>query len=112
MPQILRAIPINLKIREFNIRLVNVYSLAETDSSKNKRDSIYRLLDKVCQKHEKHKQFTVAGDFNGKTSLAFEKCCQNETDAIPNDDCNNNVACLKAFCMSCNCTYAQHTLTT
>ena len=65
---------INLKNHGFNIRLVNVYSPTETDSSKSKRDLIYRLLDKVCQKQEKHEQIIVIGDFNAKASLTFESC--------------------------------------
>ena len=94
-PQI---IAINLKILGFNIGLVNVYSPTVADSE-NKKDSFYILLNKTCQKLEKHEDFIVVGDFNAKASPAFKKCCYNEA-VIPDDDCNNNCIHLKTFCMS------------
>ena len=39
----------NLEIRRFNVRLVNVYSTTESDSSENKKNSFYMLLNKAGQ---------------------------------------------------------------
>ena len=44
-----RIIAVNLEIRRFNVRLVNVYSTTESDSSENKKNSFYMLLNKACQ---------------------------------------------------------------
>lgn len=58
-----RIIASNLNIHGFNIRLVNVYSPAESDSG-NKKDSFYRLLNKTYQKQEKYEKVIVVDDFN------------------------------------------------
>lgn len=44
-----RIIAMNLEIRRFNVRLVNVYSTTESDSSENKKNSFYMLLNKAGQ---------------------------------------------------------------
>ena len=43
-----RITAINLEIDGFNIRLVNVYLHKESDSSENKNDPFYKLLNKAC----------------------------------------------------------------
>lgn len=48
----------------------------------------------------KHEKFIVVGDFNVKTSLAFQKFGYDRTNVIPDDDCNSNGTHLKKFCMS------------
>ena len=95
-----RVIAINLKIHGFNTRIVNVYSPTETESSKGKKDSFYRLLKTACMKSEKHEKLIVAGDFNAKTSLALLKCCYDGTNTVFDNDCNDNGTRLKAFCIS------------
>ena len=95
-----QIIAINLKIHGFNIRLVNVYSLIESDSSENKKDSFSRLLNKAYQKQEKHEKQLAVTNFNAKSSLTFKKSCYDGTNVIPDDDCNNNGTHLKKFCMS------------
>ena len=92
-----RVIAINLKIYGFNTRVVNVYAPTETESSKSKKDSFYRLLKTACRKSEKHEKLIVAGDFNAKTSLALKKCCYDGTSTILDNDCNDNGTRLKGF---------------
>lgn len=95
-----RIISINLKIYGFNTRVVNVYAPTESDCSENKKDTFYKLLTKACRKKEKHEKLIIAGDFNAKTSLAYEKCYYGGTCVLPDDNCNSNGARLKTFCMS------------
>ena len=95
-----RIISTNPKIHGFNNRLVNVYSPAKSNNSENKRGSLYMLINKACQKQEKHEKLIVIGDFNTKTSLAFKKCCYDRTNVVPDDDCNNSDTRLKTPCTS------------
>ena len=94
-----RIISINIKIYGFNTRIVSVYSPTETEKNKTKKDSFYRLLLKACHKKEKHEKIIIAGDFNAKTSLAFQKCCYDGTILFSDTDCNDNGNRLKEFCM-------------
>lgn len=94
-----RLIAINLKVYGFNTKVVNIYSPTEAGSDSLK-DSFYRLLKKSLIKTEKHEKLIIAGDFNAKTSIAFEKCCFDGTNAIYDNDCNNNGERLKKLCIS------------
>ena len=91
-----RLIAANLKIYGFNTRVVNVYSPTES-GSEHQKDAFYRLLQKACKITKKHEKLIVAGDFNAKTSLVYDKCCYNGTNSITDNDCNDNGYRLKTF---------------
>ena len=86
------------RIYGFNVKIVNVFSPTESDESENKKESFYRLLNKACIKSEKHQKLIIAGEFNAKTSLAFQSGCYDGTTVIPDEDCNDNGTRLKNFC--------------
>ena len=88
-----------LKIYGFRIKVVNVYSPTENGSESSK-DIFYRLLRKSCSKTEKHEKLIVTGDFNAKTSIAFQHCCFDGTNAFYDNDYNDNGERMKEFCMS------------
>ena len=65
---------------------------------KIKKNLFYKLLNKTCIKNEKHQKLIIAGDFNAKTSIAFQKCCFDGMKIIPDNDYNENGSRLKNFC--------------
>ena len=93
-----RLMALNIQIRGFKIRMVNVYSPTNCDGSETEKDAFYRLLKKSCDKQDKHQKLVVLGDFNATTAVSLEK---NEFDGfqIINDPiCNDNGSRLKSFC--------------
>ena len=89
---------LNIKIYGFNVKIVNAYSPTEV-CSETMKDSFYKLLQKSCQKTEKHEKLVIAGDLNAKTSLALKKCCYDGSNIIFDEECNDNGERLKTFCM-------------
>ena len=56
-----RLIAINIQIRGFKIRIVNVYAPTNCDGSETEKDAFYRLLKKSCVKQDKHQKLVVLG---------------------------------------------------
>ena len=92
-----RIIAFDIKIYSFNIRLVNAYAPTETGGSESSKGTFYSILQKACQKNEKHQKLIVVGDFNAKTMVALTKCNYDSTTLLLDGDCNDNGSRLKNF---------------
>ena len=93
-----RLIAINIQIRGFKLRIVNVYAPTNCDGSETEKDAFYRLLKKSCVKQNKHQKLVVLGDFNATTAVPLEKNDFDGRQIINDPICNDNGARLKSFC--------------
>ena len=93
-----RLIAINIQIRGFKMRIVNVYAPTNCDGSETEKDAFYRLLKKSCVKQDKHQKLVVLGDFNATTAVPLEKNDFDGRQIINDPICNDNGARLKSFC--------------
>jgi exonuclease III len=91
-----RMMVLNLEIKGFKIRLVNVYAHINCDGQDNQKYIFYRSLKKACIKQHKHQKILVCGDFNATTSVSLKHSCFNGQ--ITDDHvCNDNGIRLKRF---------------
>ena len=67
-----RMIALNLEIKGFKIRLVNVYAHTNCDGNDSQKDAFYRSLKKACIKQHKHQKILICGDFNATTSVSIK----------------------------------------
>ena len=70
-------IALNLEIKGFKIRLVNVYAHTNCDGHDSQKDAFYRSLKKACIKQDKHQKILICGDFNATTSVSLKNSCFN-----------------------------------
>ena len=92
-----RIMALNMKIKGFNIRVVNGYSHTNCgDGLDNQKDIFYRSLRKACIKQQKHQKILVCGDFNATTAVSLKQSYFNGQ--ITEDPiCNDNGLRLKRF---------------
>ena len=95
-----RIMAINLKIHDFNVRIVNGYSPIETGESDNLKDLFYRNLKTACVKTHKHQKLIVVGDFNATTNVATCKSCYDRVKIGQDPECSDNGSRPKSFCRS------------
>ena len=65
---------LNVKIKGYDIRLVNAYSPTNCDGSESAKDIFYRTVRKSSTKQYKHQKLLVNGDFNATTELVTKQC--------------------------------------
>ena len=63
----------NIQMKGFRIRLVNVYSHTNCDGSDNQKETFYRSLKKACIKQHKHQKILICGDFNATTAVSLKQ---------------------------------------
>ena len=66
-----RIIAMNIKVKGYAIRLVNVYAPTNCDSSETSKVTFYRLLKKSTEKQFKQQKLIVNGDFNATTKQCY-----------------------------------------
>ena len=66
-----RLMAMNIRIRGFNIRIINAYSPTNCGGSENQKDSFYRMIKNACAKKSKHQKLIVAGNFNATTAVSL-----------------------------------------
>ena len=67
-----RMMALNMKIKGFNIRVVNGYTNCD-DGLDNQKDIFYRSLRKACIKQHKHQKILVCGYFNATTVVSLKQ---------------------------------------
>ena len=87
-----------IKVKGFDIRLVNVYAPTNCNGTDNQKDTFYRMTKKACIKNLKHQKVIVTGDFNATTSILLKQCCFDGRQIIDDTMCNDNGSRLKRFC--------------
>ena len=92
-----RIMALNIKVKGFSIRLVNVYSHTNCDGSDNQKDTFYRLLKKASIKQHKHQKLLVCGDFNATTAVSLKQSYFDGKQIIEDPICNDNGLRLKRF---------------
>ena len=92
-----RIMALNIKVKGFSIRLVNVYSHTNCDGSDNQKDTSYRLLKKASIKQHKHQKLLVCGDFNATTAVSLKQSYFDGKQIIEDPICNDNGLRLKRF---------------
>jgi exonuclease III len=65
-----RIIAMNIKIKGYDIRLINAYAPTNCDVSENTKDLFYNKLRKSSIKQYKHQKLIVNGDFNATTEVS------------------------------------------
>ena len=93
-----RLMAINIQVRGFRIRMVNVYLLTNCDGSDNEKDTFYRVLKKLCNKHHKSQKLVVLGHFNATTAISLGKNHFDGQQVMNDPICNDNGSRLKGFC--------------
>jgi exonuclease III len=88
----------NIQVRGFKIRMVNVYSPTNCDGSENEKDTFYRMLKKSCNKQHKQQKLVVVGDFNATTAVSLDKNYFDGQQIINDSICNDNGSRLKNIC--------------
>ena len=92
-----RIMAMNIQVKGFSIRLVNVYSPTNCDGSESQKDTFYRLLKKACVKQHKHQKILVCGDFNATTGVSLRQSFYDGKQVIEDPICNDNGLRLKRF---------------
>ena len=87
---------VNLRIHDFNFRIINGYSPTESGGSDNQKDMFYRQLKTACSKTEKHQKLVLVADFNATTNVATYKSCYDGTKIVEDPNCNENGSRLKS----------------
>ena len=64
----------NIKIKGYDIRLINAYAPTNCDVSENTKDLFYNKLRKSSIKQYKHQKLIVNGDFNATTEVVTKQC--------------------------------------
>ena len=93
-----RLMAMNIQVRGFKIRMVNVYSPTNCDGSENEKDTFYRMLKKSCNKQDKQQKLVVVGDFNATTAVSLDKNYFDGQQIINDSICNDNGSRLKNIC--------------
>ena len=93
-----RLMAMNIQVRGFKIRMVNVYSPTNCDGSENEKDAFYRMLKKACNKQNKHQKLVVVGDFNATTAVSLDRNYFDGQQIINDLICNDNGSRLKSVC--------------
>ena len=93
-----RVMGINLKVHDFNLRGVNVYSPTDCDGIDGQKKKFYSDLKKVSKKQHKHQKTIIAGTFNATTGVARYKSNFNGSNMILDRTCNDNGQRLKQLC--------------
>lgn len=93
-----RLMAINIQVKGFSIRLINVYAPTNCNGSDNQKDIFYRMTKKACTKNLKHQKVIVTGDFNATSSISLKQCCFDGRQIIDDNICNDNGSRLKSLC--------------
>ena len=93
-----RIMAVNMQIKGFSIRLINVYSPTNCSGSDNQKDVFYRTIRKACNKKSVHQKLIVTGDFNATTSISLKNCCFDGKQVLEDDLCNDNGFRIKRLC--------------
>ena len=93
-----RVMALNVKIRGYDVRLVNVYAPTNSDGSESAKDNFYRTVRKSSKKHYKHQKLVINGDFNATTELATKQCFYDGKKLVDDSICNENGTRLKQLC--------------
>ena len=93
-----RVMALNVKIKGYDIRLVNAYSPTNCDGSESAKDIFYRTVRKSSTKQYKHQKLLVNGDFNATTELVTKQCYYDGKKLVDDSVCNENGVRLKQFC--------------
>ena len=93
-----RLMAINMQIKGFKVRLVNVYAPTNCDGSTNEKDAFYGMVKKACTKQHKHQKLIITGDFNATTAVSLEKSYFDGRQIINDPICNDNGSRIKGIC--------------
>ena len=84
------VLAMNIQVKGFSIRLVNVYSPTNCDGSESQKDAFYRLVKKASVKQHKHQKLLVCGDFNATTAVSLKQTHFDGKNIIEDSICNDN----------------------
>ena len=93
-----RLIAINIQIRGFKLRLINVYSPTNSDGSEAAKDLFYKKIRNACKKHCRNQKLIINGDFNATTSMSLYQSYFDGKATMEDPLCNDNGMRIKAFC--------------
>ena len=85
-----RIMAMNMQIKDFSIRLTNVYSPTNCRGSDNQKYIIYRTIRKTCNEKSIHQKLIVTKDFNATTSISLKNCYFDGKQVLEDDVCNDN----------------------